>query len=60
MQRKLENMTDLCVVRAKKKKPFDTYLCTLKRNSKTPHDSIYCTLRIELIKLQMTTVSTAP
>jgi hypothetical protein len=51
MQRKLENMIDLCAVRAKKEKPFDTYLCTLKKNSKTPHDStsngyrIYCILR---------------
>jgi hypothetical protein len=43
-------MTDLCAVRAKKTKPFDTYLCILKR----------CSLRIELIKLQMTTVSTTP
>jgi hypothetical protein len=59
MQRKLENMIDLCAVRAKKEKPFDTYLCTLKKNSKIPHDSIYCTLRIELLKLQMATVSTA-
>ena len=60
MQRKLENMIDLCVVRANKKKLFDTYLYTLKKISKTPHDSIYCTLRIKFIKLQMTTISTTP